>query len=150
MIGMEEPLIREFLLFVRAFGSGCFLLGIYDLLRIFRMVFRHPGILISVEDVCYWLFHALYLFVVMYRQNSGAVRGYFIAGVVLGMALYNQTVSPLFVKLFSGIFLHIRKICEKVKNRLKKNLKHITITMCSYFEEKAGKNYGEESSEKTQ
>ena len=95
MIGMEEPLIREFLLFVRAFGSGCFLLGIYDLLRIFRMVFRHPGILISVEDVCYWLFHALYLFVVMYRQNSGAVRGYFIAGVVLGMVLYNQTVREM-------------------------------------------------------
>ena len=138
------------MLFISAFGAGCFLLAVYDALRIIRNVFEHPGVLVSMEDLIYWLFHALYLFRMMYRQNDGEVRGYFIAGVVLGMLLYNQAVSPWIVKLLSGIFLHIRKLCEKVKNRLKKYLKHITITIYNIFGEKAGKNYGEKKDEKTQ
>ena len=150
MIGMNESLLREFLLFIRAFGAGCFLLAVYDILRILRNVFHHPGLLVSAEDIIYWLFHALYLFLMLYRQNSGMIRGYIIAGVVMGMVLYNQAVSPLVVNWFSGIFLHIRKICEKVKNRLKKYLKHITIIIYSYFGEEAGKSDGEKNEEKMQ
>ena len=75
---MREALLREFMLFISAFGAGCFLLAVYDALRIIRNVFEHPGVLVSMEDLIYWLFHALYLFRMMYRQNDGEVRGYFI------------------------------------------------------------------------
>ena len=142
--------MKEFMLFVRAVGAGGFLLAVYDVLRILRIVFRHPGFLVAAEDILYWLFHAVYLFWMMYHQNNGAVRGYIVAGVILGMLVYNQTLSPVSVKWISGIFLHIRKIYEKVKNRLKKHVKHITIIVYGYFEEKAGKRDGEKNSEKTQ
>lgn len=124
------------------------LLVLYDVLRIIRNVFPHEGMLMTVEDLSYWIFNAWFLFRMMYRENNGELRGYVMVGVVLGMVLYNVTISPHIVRSISWIFLHIRKKCEILKNRLKKPLKHITIILHNYFTKKVGKDHGKKSSKK--
>lgn len=42
--------------FLRAFFSGMFLCGVYEVLRLFRRIIRHHSIVVSAEDFLYWHF----------------------------------------------------------------------------------------------
>ena len=103
----------------------------------------------------------------MYRENSGAVRGYLIAGVLLGMLAYNRTVSPHLVGVVSAVLNRIKKGLfflwrhtgkrlfgflwkkyEKLKNGLKKEGKQFTIKLHRNLKSKAGKKHGKEKDRK--
>lgn len=66
--------------FLRAFFSGMFLCGVYEVLRLFRRIIRHHSIVVSAEDFLYWLFCGFYLFGEIFQTSSGEIRWYFIAG----------------------------------------------------------------------
>ena len=53
-------------------------------------------------------------------ENSGAVRGYAIVGVLLGMLAYHRAFSPPVMWLGMKLAHGFRKIMEIVKNTLKK------------------------------
>ena len=64
---MSQEIIGELQLFVHASGAGCYLLSLYDALRIFRIVFPHKGLWLAMEDLFYWVYSALFLFYIIYR-----------------------------------------------------------------------------------
>ena len=78
-------------------GAGLFLL--YDVLRIFRRVISHGSLWISVEDFFYWLICTAVVFVMLYRQNDGMVRGFALLGLVLGMVVYYVFLSRYIIRL---------------------------------------------------
>lgn len=82
---------------------GVGILMLYDLLRIFRRVVPHGVWLIAAEDVLYWIGTALLVFQLLYRENDGAVRGYALFAVAVGMLLYHQTLSNWMVEHIAGI-----------------------------------------------
>lgn len=123
---------------------------LYDFLRIFRRVVPHGVWSIAAEDILYWLGTAFLIFQLLYRQNDGAVRGYALAAVAVGMLVYHQTVSNWFVGSVAGILgrvlgwllkpfrLVICKIVQVIrmagrfyKKKLKKNLKEFIIILFS-------------------
>lgn len=125
--------------------------------------------MIAAEDILYWIFNALFIFYMMYRENSGTVRGYAIAGIVIGMLAYNLTISPWVVKGISRLlflllrpfvfvwkhtvgraFSNVRKMCEILKKRLKKTGKQFTIILQKYYENRVGREDGEKSKKKAQ
>lgn len=68
-----------------AFLSGVFLCAVYQLIVTIRQMVKHRGWLINLEDICYWIFAMVYLFVQNYNTNNGAIRGYYILGIVVGV-----------------------------------------------------------------
>lgn len=87
-------------MFELQFFSKAFLLGVlmmisYDVIRIFRRLIPHGTVAVAVEDVLYWLLCGVYIFRMLYVENSGAIRGFAIVAVVLGMLLYLQVAKLL-------------------------------------------------------
>ena len=76
-------------------GMGLFFL--YDILRIFRRILPHGNIWIGVEDFLYWIIFTGVVFVLLYRENDGMVRGFAFGGLLVGMACYYLLLSRLIV-----------------------------------------------------
>ena len=76
-------------------GMGLFFL--YDILRIFRRILPHGNIWIGVEDFLYWIIFTGVVFVLLYRENDGMVRGFAFGGLLVGMTCYYLLLSRLIV-----------------------------------------------------
>lgn len=97
MIGIE----KELLIFLTAFSSGLFLRGTYRCLECFRDIVKHSFLAVGIEDLFYWIFVEMYLFVQIYHTSSGSVRWYYILGVVVGACL------------MSWLLQKVKKMCKK-------------------------------------
>lgn len=128
-------------------GAGLFLL--YDALRIFRRIAPHGNLWISIEDFIYWLICTGVVFVMLYRENDGMVRGFALIGLVVGMVLYYLLLSRYVVsvnvrilrtvlgcihKILHFFFAPILKVGKKVGRflikRLKKIARAVRIGLC--------------------
>ena len=98
MIGIE----KELLIFLTAFLSGLFLRVAYRCLECFRDIVKHSYLAVGIEDLFYWIFVEMYLFVQIYHTTSGSIRWYYILGVVGGACL------------MSWILKKIEKLCKKI------------------------------------
>ncbi len=87
---MSEGIMLELQFFGKALLWGMFMMVIYDVLRLFRNLIHHSVFAVAVEDLLYWLVCGILIFRMLYLENSGAVRGFAIAAVILGMVLYLQ------------------------------------------------------------
>ena len=67
----------------------------YDVIRIFRRLIPHGTAAVAVEDILYWLICGVSIFRMLYLENSGVIRVFAIAAVVLGMLLYLQVAKIL-------------------------------------------------------
>lgn len=92
---MSEGILFELQFFYKAFLLGALMMMSYDGVRIFRRLIPHGTIAVALEDILYWLVCGVYIFRMLYLENSGAIRGFAIAAVVLGMLLYLQFVKIL-------------------------------------------------------
>lgn len=129
---------------------------IYDVLRIVRKIVPHKMWLVGVEDLLFWIGSALALFAMLYRENSGYIRGFVIGGVLVGMLLYNLLLSAwivagsvfllkkilfvlsrplvwtarLFRKPLGFAGRKVKKLLRFIKKELKKLWKTVKIGMC--------------------
>lgn len=53
------------------------------------------------RDLCYWIAAALYLFVRIYGENSGILRGYLFGGILGGAALYHASFGRFLPELLA-------------------------------------------------
>lgn len=83
-------------------GGALFLL--YDILRIFRRIVPHGNFWIGMEDFVYWICCTAVVFVMLYRENDGMVRGFSIGGIVLGMLLYYLLLSRFVIRINVMVF----------------------------------------------
>lgn len=138
------------------FLLGVFLAACYDVLRIFRGLIPHGKLLINLEDLLYWIYVAVAIFVMLYEKNDGQLRGYVFGGLLAGMAVYSLSFSricvPPIIRLLRRIFGFLLRplrvllrflgakrrkgeaFCGKVwicqKKRLKKLWKLVKISLC--------------------
>lgn len=104
---ISTEIIKEADVLVISFLMGMTLLLVYDQIRIFRRLVPHGTIWVGIEDMLFWIASAVLLFAMLYKENSGYIRGFVIGGVVVGMLLYNLLLSRLVVKV--SVFL-LRKV----------------------------------------
>ena len=103
---MAGGIVFELQFFGKALLCGVALAFSYEGLKLFRRLVSHGTVWMAVEDLAYWLICGFLIFRMLYRENSGAVRGFAIAAVVLGMLLY----------------LRVAKICRNLWQNLRKKL----------------------------
>ena len=65
---------EENVFLLHAFASGVLITFIYDILRIWRRVAPHKGLLVSLEDLAFWLFCAFYIIQLMHQESNGQER----------------------------------------------------------------------------
>lgn len=147
---MSPGILKELQFFGLAVLRGALILVLYDVLRIFRRIVPHGIWAVALEDVLYWIGTALLIFQLLYRENDGAVRGYALVAVAVGMLLYHQTVSGWVVRHIAGILnwclgiilKPLRAVYRKVvqvlrmagrfyKKKLKKQLKEFIMILFS-------------------
>lgn len=128
-------------------GMALFLL--YDIFRIFRRIVPHGVIWIGIEDFIYWILCTVAIFLMLYRENDGMIRGFAIGGVILGMGIYFVLFSRFVIRFqvavlkkilgFLGKIIHfffypvwkiLRKIVHFVHKQLKKIGKAVKISLC--------------------
>lgn len=129
---MAMLIYDEVELFLVCFGLGMLLAFIYDMVRVFRMLFRHRDWLVDVEDLMFWLFTAWLVFRTLFIYNRGALRGYAFLGMFLGVLLYALTLSRILLKVVTKLVPYwnkagdfIRKPFVLFSRFLRKRLKNI-------------------------
>ena len=153
---VSAGIYEELALLCCFFLVGVFLAASYDLLRILRGLIPHSGFLINLEDLLYWIYVAVVVFVQLYEKNDGRLRGYVFGGLLAGMVIYAVSFSRICVPplicflqrvlgfLFRPVhraaaFLHKKRkkgqeYCGKVwncqKKRLKKLWKMVKMSLC--------------------
>ncbi|MGI6010769.1 MAG: spore cortex biosynthesis protein YabQ [Ruminococcus sp.] len=109
----------ELLLFVKSILYGIIMMVGYDVFRILRRVIRHRPFWVILEDLCYWIGSGFFLFSRIYTENSGVLRGYFFAGLILGMILWHYTFSCHLVHFTVKILLLTENTISFFTKRLK-------------------------------
>lgn len=123
MMSVSQSIIREADFFVVSFVSGCLLVFLYDVLRVFRRLIPRGSVAVAIEDIIYWMVCALLVFAMLYQKNDGLIRGFAIGAVGAGMLLYNHFISPHSIKLVVFVVRKLLKIAEFPIRLLKKVLK---------------------------
>lgn len=91
----------QFEIFLTAIFIGLFLGVCYDFLKILRGYFVHNNFWVSVEDIVYWVFMSVVIFLIVLYQNDGEIRAFFIISMFLGMIIYRLIISNRFIKLLN-------------------------------------------------
>ena len=105
---------NENLFLVYALVMGIFITFVYDLLRIFRRMIPHGIFWVSVEDLCFWIYCAVKVFLLMYHESNGTLRWFAVLGALLGMWIYRVTFGPLLVKYLSLVGKKVVGVLKKV------------------------------------
>ena len=103
---MGGGIVFELQFFGKALLYGAALAFSYEGLKVFWRLISHGTVWMALEDLAYWLTCGFLIFRMLYLENSGAVRGFAVAAVVLGMLLYLRTA----------------KICRNLCRNLRKKL----------------------------
>lgn len=98
-MAVSEAIGHEALVLGISILAGAVLFLLYDFLRIFRRIVPHGNLWIGVEDIFYWLIYTGVVFVMLYRENDGMVRGFAIGGLAFGMLLYFALLSRFVVRI---------------------------------------------------
>jgi len=133
--GVSIIVNEEVHLFIQAAFTGMVLFAFYDVLRIFRRICSHGIVWVSIEDVLYWIFCALYIFSVILKENSGIFRSFFVVGVVLGAALYYIGLSHYLVEPVSKILKKILHIVSKGLKVVFSPIKKVVIFLANRVKE---------------
>ena len=121
----------ELLFFARSFLLGFLLRLGYEPLILLRKLFRHPKLLVNVQDILFWTAGSFLMFGMLFRENNGTPRLFSLVGILAGMILYQLGPGHLTGALFNElrrksrewkrIHQEKRKKCiQKRENRIQK------------------------------
>lgn len=99
---------------LHALLTGVFITFVYDGLIILRKVIPHKAFIESLEDLFFWIFCAVYVFLWLYRESNGTLRWFAVVGALAGMIIYKKTVSGLLIKGAVWLLSHIFCLLGKV------------------------------------
>jgi spore cortex biosynthesis protein YabQ len=98
MTTISENILKEANILVQSLLTGFILMFVYDLLRIIRRILPHGTVWIAVEDFLFWAGSAIAIFVMLYNENDGYLRGFAIGSIAMAMLLYNGLISRFVIK----------------------------------------------------
>lgn len=139
---MNPELAVELHFFAFCILWGGLVLLTYDILRVIRRLIKHGNLFLAVEDLIFWIIAGVFIFIMIYRQNNGIIRGFAVMGMTAGMLLYNMLVGDrlvnivvklirILIKPFTALLRLIRKrlamLEKRIKNILKLLLKQLNL-----------------------
>ena len=110
---MAGGILFELQFFGKAFLCGVALALLYGGLKVFRRLVFHGTVWMAAEDLAYWLLCGFLIFRMLYRENSGAVRGFAVVAVVLGMLSW-LLLSKMLRNMVNFIRKKLHKCIKKI------------------------------------
>lgn len=98
---MSREIVQELTFFTHSVLMGLVITFVYDWIRVLRRLFRHGTVLMSVEDLLFWLICGIGVFYMLYRENNGTLRWFAVLGAAIGMFLYKMIVRDTLVNVMS-------------------------------------------------
>lgn len=128
---VSEAIGNEATFFLVSILCGMGLVFVYDVLRILRRLLPHGNLWIGIEDICYWIFCTVSVFLLLYQGNDGRVRGFTFLGILLGGTVYvwlfSRFILKICVKVFGSILKYLRKVLGFVGKPFVKSGKKILL-----------------------
>ena len=84
--------------FLQAVLAGNLICLIYNTVRVFRRIWKHNLFWISVEDLIFWIFVGIFLFLRIYQTSNGTIRWYFVIGVLIGGSVTEYLIIKIIKK----------------------------------------------------
>lgn len=106
----------EVYIFMISIANGLLIGLIYDLNRIMRVSSKSKGIRLMLEDFLFWLITGYIFFMFLYRNTDGVVRGFIVAGFLIGFFIYLKSISKYSFKLLNKIFRLILGLINEIIN----------------------------------
>lgn len=103
---------RQLELFGYSLIFGVLLGVLYDVFRIFRLIFFKNKVAVIFQDILFWTIAGFSTFLFFLATNFGHIRFYMLLGMLIGASIYYLTVGRL-------IFLLVKGICDTVRKALK-------------------------------
>ncbi|MDR2889325.1 MAG: spore cortex biosynthesis protein YabQ [Lachnospiraceae bacterium] len=107
---MSEDILFEVNFFLHSFIMGVIITFGYDWFIILRRLIRHNTVMVSLEDLIFWIACALGVFYMLYRENNGILRWFAVLGAAVGMWIYKRTVSIPFVTVVAKIISKVTSL----------------------------------------
>lgn len=111
---MSSEILKEVYFLLYSVCMGIMITFVYDIFRLLRAVIPHKNFFIAFEDIVFWFFTSISLFLMLYKVNNGAVRWFSIAGALLGMVIYRKSLGQYMVVFLSNIIKKILHIVKRV------------------------------------
>ncbi len=111
---MNGDIAAELYFLLHSFLLGVAITILYDVVRIFRKLVNHSVVALAIEDFIYWITCGICIFMMLYKENNGSIRWFAVAGVALGMLLYNGTISTFLTEWIARVLKFILQILGKV------------------------------------
>lgn len=106
---MYQGITIEMHFFLTSILWGVLVLLAYDQLRILRRIIRHNSFFVAIQDLLFWVLASVFIFAMIYVENSGIIRGFSVMGMVIGMIIYHYILSDWIVILVSRMILLIMR-----------------------------------------
>ncbi|MFA9381313.1 MAG: spore cortex biosynthesis protein YabQ [Acetanaerobacterium sp.] len=114
---MEVVVAQQTALFFQACALG-FVLGLcLEPFRVSRLMIKTGAVAVFFQDILYWSFCAVCTFLFILTVNSGQLRIFLVAGIVIGMIVYFLTLGALVMRASRAIVAFIRRVL-RVVNRV--------------------------------
>lgn len=115
----------------------------YDLLRIFRRVWRCNFAVTALMDFLFWSFVAYRTFAIMHTYSNGTLRWFAVFGAMVVLYIYMKLFSKVFVTVGTFVLSRIGFVLSKGKKFLTNILKLTIIKVGKIF--KKGDRHGKKS-----
>lgn len=122
---LSQDITREMVFLFHSFLLGAVITFVYDGFLIARRLIRHSGIMVSLEDLVFWIVCALEVFRILCRENNGMLRWFAVAGAFTGMLVYKKTLSRLVVRIVCQVVTFFCGILTKIAGFLAKPVKKL-------------------------
>ena len=107
---LSESIYHEIQFLLHSVFLGIIITFVYDNIRVVRRVIPHKTIFVSIEDLFFWIFVAIYIFLLQHRENNGIFRWFSVVGALAGMLLYRKLVSNFYIKYTTVLLRKLLKI----------------------------------------
>lgn len=111
---MSQNILNEVTFFAHSFLLGIVITVAYDGFVVLRRVIRHNLVMISLEDMIFWIACAIGVFYMLVEENNGILRWFAVFGATLGMLAYKESVSDLFVQIASTLIRALFRVIYRV------------------------------------
>lgn len=132
---MSQNIVSEVTFFLHSFLMGIIITFMYDGFLILRRLIRHSDLLISLEDMVFWIACAIGVFYMLYEENNGILRWFAVFGAALGMIVYKKSISSLIInsismlieRIFHILFCILRFLLRPVRFLVRKIRKFLSV-----------------------
>ena len=125
---MSREIVQELTFFTHSVLMGLVITFIYDWIRVLRRLFKLVTLLMSVEDLLFWLVCGIGVFYMLYREDDGALRWIAILGAAVGMFFYKLVVQDAFINVMSTCIHKIMWFIFRLLQIVLKPLKSLYFT----------------------